>query len=214
MEWAAVWIGCWEALHGMAYLSGGGWSPWKMEVEPEAGALCPLLCNSELVLSDGEEKSELWRLAVFTSSRSSAVMPGDFRLREADFVCAFPNTPSRRALSLLEEKGPGQKPGCEHSWEAWVWVYKEKGKEGDLGPHYPPSPFLYGHSSHAPSLALWLFSPAVLWEERDGEKSKHGEKHDVIMLGREGLSLLYWHWDFFPSESKIPRLDISPPPNQ
>lgn len=62
-------------------------------------------------------------------------MPGDFPLHEADFVCAFPNTPSRRALSLVEEKGPSQKLACEHSREAPGWVYKERGKEGDLGPH-------------------------------------------------------------------------------
>lgn len=40
----------------MAYLSGGGCSIWEVEVELETGALCPLLCSSELVLSDGEER--------------------------------------------------------------------------------------------------------------------------------------------------------------
>lgn len=41
----------------VTYLSGGGCSIWKVEVELEPETLCPLLCSSKLVLSDGEEIS-------------------------------------------------------------------------------------------------------------------------------------------------------------
>lgn len=45
--------------------------------------------STELVLNDGDEIAVI--LARFISLHSSALMPGDFPLLEADFISAFPN---------------------------------------------------------------------------------------------------------------------------
>lgn len=108
------------------------------------------------------------------------------------------------------KKRSSQNPGCEHSWDAQVWFYKERGKKRALAPSLASTSFPLWPK------VLWLRCPsgssAELWGERDGEKSKQGDKSSA-WCGREGLSSLLWHLgSFFTCVSKTPRPDLSQTP--
>lgn len=188
-------------LHVMDYPSPGGCSIWKVEAELEPGALCPLLCSWCWVMGRKSLSCEDWQglLAHAHDGRRLSPAWGWFHLctpRFAIQVSSFHHVKERFQL----------KPRLWTQLGCTGVGLQGEGKEKGFSPLI---------SLHLPSFmarGLGSGSSAVLWGERDSERSKWGDKSRAWcgMLGREGLSPLHWHLgSFSPGVSKIPRPDLS-----